>query len=86
MLVTGVDANRDGIPDALQQQGLPPTAGGLQPGIVCSIKGVDQPPGCPPINGKTCKLVEFQRDKWIVDMQDGGGKVRLPARALIPMS
>lgn len=84
MMVTGVDANRDGIPDVLQ----PPTAvgpGALQPGFVCSIQGLDCPPGCPEINRKVCTLLEFQREKWLVEMQDGSGKARVPARALVPI-
>lgn len=55
----------------------------FQPGCLCTISGLDQPPNCPQINGMLCTLLQFERNKWMVRLSDGG-KARVPERALKP--
>jgi hypothetical protein len=57
---------------------------GLLHGCCCSISGVEQLPNAQQINGMVCTLLQFERDKWLVRLSDGG-KARVPAEALRPV-
>merc|ERR1719476_658592 len=55
----------------------------LQPGLACTIHGLHDLPGCPAINGESCILIQFEREKWLVELPDDT-RARIPPAALIP--